>query len=589
MLVNALMIWGMVLTISASPDVSDLETRRKAFQKLLDEQWEYTLSHAPEFASILGDKRWNDKSSDLSAAEILRDEEMDKEFLKKFEAVDPTGFPEQEALTRTLLVRNYKESIEDAHWKNWEMPVTQISGFHIQAPQLVSLLSFETVKDYDDYTARLKALPRQLSDVTDRMRLGMADHLMPPKFLLGKVAEQADGIASQKPEDSPFAIPLSNMPDTFSSEDKTRIRQAVLAEIRGQVQPAYARFATFVREDYAPHGRTEPGVWSLPDGLARYATIVKRQTTTDKTPEEIHQIGLQQVARIEKEMNEVAAQLGFSKWQALNASIAKDPKRHFRSREEILELYRKYINGMKPELSKLFGRLPKADVLVMPVEQFREKEASGAQYNQGTPDGSRPGHVMVNTGDPESRKTIQVESTAYHEGVPGHHLQISIAQELEGLPPVRQQSFYTAFVEGWALYSERLGKEVGFYRDPYSDFGRLQDEMLRAIRLVVDTGLHAKKWTRKQVIDFFHEHSAIDEVEVQSETDRYISDPGQALAYMVGQLKILDLRARAQKELGPRFDIRAFHDAVLGAGALPLDVLSLRLEAWIARARDRAE
>jgi uncharacterized protein (DUF885 family) len=224
----------------------------------------------------------------------------------------------------------------------------------------------------------------------------------------------------------------------------------------------------------------------------------------------------------------------------------------------------------------------------MPVEEFREKEASGAQYDQGTPDGSRPGHVMVNTGDPESRKAISVESTAYHEGVPGHHLQISIAQELEGLPPVRQQSFYTAFVEGWALYSERLGKEIGFYEDPYSDFGRLQDEMLRAIRLVVDTGLHSRKWTRQQVVDFFHAHSAIDEVEVQSETDRYISDPGQALAYMMGQLKILELRARAQKELGGRFDIRSFHDAILGAGALPLDVLENRIDHWIAAAKTRA-
>jgi uncharacterized protein (DUF885 family) len=582
MLANIWLLVGVVATLSPDAASADLEARRKAFQKLLDEQWEYTLSHAPEFASILGDKRWNDKSSDLSAAAVLKDQEKDKEFLKKFDAVDTTGFPDQEALTRTLLARNYREAIEDAHWKDWEMPVTQINGFHIQAPQLVSLLSFETVKDYDDYTARLKALPRQLSDVTERMRLGMADHLMPPKFLLAKIAEQADGIASQKPEDSPFAVPLATMPDSFLAEDKARIRQAVLGEIRGQVQPAYARFAKFVREDYAPHGRREPGVWSLPDGLARYATIVKRQTTTDKTAEEIHQIGLEQVARIEKEMNAVAAQLGFSNWQALNASIAKDPKRHFHSREEIVELYRKYISGMKPELPKLFGRLPKADVLVMPVEQFREKEASGAQYNQGTPDGSRPGHVMVNTGDPESRKTIQTESTAYHEGVPGHHLQISIAQELEGLPPVRQQSFYTAFVEGWALYSERLGKEIGFYRDPYSDFGRLQDEMLRAIRLVVDTGLHSKKWTRQQVVDFFHAHSAIDEVEVQSETDRYISDPGQALAYMMGQLKILELRARAQKELGSAFDLRAFHDAVLGAGALPLDVLSSRMDDWIA-------
>ena len=577
---------AMPSSIESAPD---LDARRKEFRKLLDEQWEYVLSHSPEFASILGDKRWNDKLSDLSVQAILADEAMDRVFLKKFEAVDAAGFPEQEALTRTLLVRGYREAIEDAHWKNWEMPVTQIGGIHLNAPQLVSLLSFSTVKDYEDYAARLKGFPRQMEDVTDRMRRGMADRLMPPKFLLAKVAGQCDGIAAQKPEDSPFAVPLSKMPDSFSSEDRARLRKTILDTIRDAVVPAYARFGKFVREEYAPRGRTEPGLWSLPDGLARYATVVKRQTTTERTPEEIHRIGLAQVARIEKEMQDVAVKLGFQNWKALNAAIGKDAKRHFHTREEILAGYRQFIDRMRPQLPKLFGRLPKADVIVLPVEEFREKEASGAQYNQGTPDGSRPGHVMVNTADPESRKTISVESTSYHEGVPGHHLQISIAQELEELPPIRQQAFYTAFVEGWALYSERLGKEIGFYEDPYSDFGRLQDEMLRAIRLVVDTGLHAKKWTRQQVVDFFHAHSAIDEVEVQSESDRYISDPGQALAYMMGQLKILDLRGRAQKELGPRFDIRGFHDTVLDAGALPLDVLEIRVNAWIAAEKTRVK
>jgi uncharacterized protein (DUF885 family) len=566
--------------ISAGAD--DLETRRQGFQKLLAEQWEYRLSHHPEFASILGDRRWNDKLSDLSIAAILADQGMDKLLLKKFEAVDTTGFPEQETLTRTLLVRAYKESIENAHWKNWEMPETQMDGLHVDAPHLVSLLPFETVKDFEDYAVRLKGLPRQFDDVIDRMQRGMAEKLMPPKFLLVKIAAQAEGIANQKPEDSPFAVPLSEMPDSFPTDDRARLRQLIVSAVRDQVDPAYSRFAKFVREDYAPRGRREPGMWSLPDGSARYAAVVKLQTTTDRTPEEIHKIGLEQVARIEKEANAVAVKLGFRNWKALGALIAKDPERHFHSREEVLARYRNFIDGMKPQLPKLFGRLPKADVLVMPVEQFREREAPIAQYDQGTPDGSRPGHVMVNTSDPESRKTISVEASAYHEGVPGHHLQISIAQELEGLPPVRQQAFYTAFIEGWALYSERLGKEIGFYQDPYSDFGRLQDEMLRAIRLVVDTGLHSKKWTRQQVVNFFHTHSAIEEVKVQSETDRYISDPGQALAYKMGQLKIMELRDRAQKELGDRFNIRAFHDAVLEAGALPLDVLEQRIDRWIA-------
>jgi uncharacterized protein (DUF885 family) len=568
------------LSLTAAP--ADLESRRKAMKDLLAEQWEYNLSHNPEFASILGDKRWNDKLSDFSQEEIDKDLAKTKEFLDRFEAIDPTGFPEQEALTRTLLVRGFREQLEDARFKNWEMPVTQIYGIHIDAPQLVSLLSFETVKDYDDYAARLKALPLVMDQTVVQMRKGMAEKLMPARFLLEKVVTQTEGIAGKKPEESPFAMPLSKIPASFSEADRGRVREAILGTIRDSVAPAYSKFAKFVREEYAPRGRTEPGMWSLPDGDARYATTVRRQTTTNRTPDEIHRIGVEQVAAIEKDTTAVAKRLGFADWKALAASIQKDPKRHFHSREEILAAYRKFIDRMKPQLPRLFGRLPKADLVVMPVEEFREKEASGAQYNQGAPDGSRPGHVMINTSDPESRKTISTESTAYHEGVPGHHLQIAIAQEVQGLPPQRQQAFYTAFVEGWALYSERLGKEIGFYEDPYSDFGRLQDEMLRAIRLVVDTGFHSKKWTRQQVVDYFHAHSAIDEVDVQTETDRYISIPGQALAYKVGQLKIIELRERAKSKLGAKFDVRKFHDTVLDAGALPLDVLESRVDAWIA-------
>jgi uncharacterized protein (DUF885 family) len=421
-----------------------------------------------------------------------------------------------------------------------------------------------------------------MDDVMDRMRKGMSDGLMPPRFLLEKVVTQAEGIAASKAEDSPFGRPLAKMPASFSEADRERIREALLGAINGSVLPAYGKFAKFVKETYAPKGRTEPGMWSLPDGEARYAAAVKNSTTTDLTPEQIHQIGLAQVAEIEKQMMEIAKKLGFSDLASFNAANEKNPKLRASSREEILTIYRGYIGQMMPELPRLFGRLPKAGFEVAQVEAFREKEASGAQYNQPAKDGSRPGRIMVNTSEPASRKTISMESTAYHEGVPGHHLQIAIAQELEDLPPIRQQSFYTAFVEGWALYAERLGKEVGFYKDPYSDYGRLQDEMLRAIRLVVDTGFHFKRWNRAQVVKFFHDHSAIDEVEVQSETDRYISWPGQALAYKIGQLKILELRERAQKALGSRFDIRRFHDAVLGAGALPLDVLETRIDAWIA-------
>jgi uncharacterized protein (DUF885 family) len=479
-------------------------------------------------------------------------------------------------------VRGLREGLEGAKFKGWLMPVNQISGIHLQAPQFPSMLTFTTVKDYDDLISRYRQLPVAFDQTIDHMRAGMAAGLMPPKFLLEKVVTQSEGIAATAPEKSPFAAPLAKFPQEIPAAEQARIREAMLAAIRDSLLPAYVKFARFVKEEYAPKGRTDPGMWSLPDGEARYAFQVKGSTTTELTPEEIHQLGLREVTRIEGEMQGVAKKLGYKDLKSLQVAIEKDPKLHAHSRQQILDLYTKYIDQMYARLPQLFGRLPKAKVVVVPTEDFREKEASSAEYQTGAPDGSRPGRVQVNTGEPESRKTISIESTAYHEGVPGHHMQLSIAQELPTLPPFRQQGGYTAFVEGWALYSERLGKEVGFYQDPYNDYGRLQDEMLRAIRLVVDTGFHYKHWSRDQVVQFFHDHSGIDEVEVQSETDRYIVWPGQALAYKIGQLKILELREKAKKELGARFDVRRFHDQVLGAGALPLDVLEEQIDHWIA-------
>ncbi|HSS52783.1 MAG TPA: DUF885 family protein [Thermoanaerobaculia bacterium] len=582
-LLAALLLAAVTVPLwAAAVSSPDLQARRDTLNKLLAEQWEYNLSHSPEYASILGDKRWNDQMSDFSQGAIDADLVKTKDFLQRFEAVDTTGFPEQEELNKALMVRNLKEELEGAKFKGWLMPVNQISGIHLLAAQFPSLLTFTTVKDYDDLITRYKKFPVAFDQTTDHMRAGMAAGLMPPKFLLEKVAVQVDGIAGMTAEKSPFAAPLAKFPKEISEAEQQRIRKDMLAAIQGSILPAYVKFGKFVKEEYIPKGRTEPGMWSLPDGEARYAWAVKGSTTTDLTPEQIHQIGLSEVARIEGQMAVLAKKLGFADVKALNAAIEADPKRHFHSRQEIIDLYKHYIDQMWGRLPELFGRLPKAKVEVVPVEEFSEQEASGAQFDTGAPDGSRPGRVQVNTGDAEHRKTITTESTAYHEGVPGHHMQLSIAQELPTLPPFRQQGGYTAFVEGWALYTESLGKEVGFYQDPYSDYGRLQDEMLRAIRLVVDTGFHFKHWTRDQVVKFFHDHSGIDEVEVQSETDRYIVWPGQALAYKVGQLKITELRGRAKKALGPKFDIRKFHDEVLGAGALPLDVLETRIDHWIA-------
>lgn len=578
----ALLVASAAWAAPALAAPADLEARRATLNKLLAEQWEYGLSRAPEFASILGDKRWNDQISDFSQAAIDADLAKSREFLARFEAIDTTGFPEQEVLNKELMVRGLKEQIEGARFRGWLMPVTQISGIHLQAPQFPAILTFTTVKDYDDLITRYKKLPGAFDQTIAHMRAGMAAGLMPPKFLLEKVVTQVEGIAATPAEQSPFAVPLAKFPDGISEAERARIRKDMLAAIDGSILPAYRKFGQFVKEEYAPKGRAEPGMWSLPDGGERYAWAVKESTTTNLTPEEIHQIGLREVARIEGEMAQVAKKLGYQDVKSLNAAIESDPKLKARSREHIIEQYRQYIDQMYTKLPALFGRLPKAKVEVTKVEEFREKEASGAQYIPGAPDGSRPGRVMVNTGDFANRKIISNESTAYHEGVPGHHLQLTIAQELPELPPFRQQGGYTAFVEGWALYSERLGKEVGFYQDPYSDYGRLQDEMLRAIRLVVDTGFHYKKWTRDQVVQFFRDHSAVDEVDIQSETDRYIVWPGQALAYKIGQLDILELREKAKKELGKRFDVRNFHDQILGAGALPLDLLEARIDRWIA-------
>lgn len=560
----------------------DLDRRRKALSDLLGEHWEYTLRTSPEFASILGDRRYNDQVSDASAAAVKRELAESRRFLRRFEAIDTRGFSTQERLNRDLMVRDLRLDLEGAKFVSWQMPVNQMGGIHLGAAQLPSALPFATVKDYDDYITRLGKFPKILDDTIVNMRKGMAARLMPPKFLLEKVAEQAQGIAGSKGEDSPFAQPLKNFPETFSASDKERIRTAVLAAIDRHVIPAYQRFAAFVRDEYAPKGRTDVGVWSLPDGRERYAYQVRRMTTTTMTPDAIHDLGLREVARIEGEMLQIAKKLGFSDLASFNKAIAENPELKPKNGQQLLDLYKKYIDHMYGKLPELFGRLPKAKLEVLPVPEFRAKGASAASYETGSPDGTRPGRVYVNTSDVTSRSLLPTESTAYHEGAPGHHMQLSIQQELTDLPPFRQQGGTTAFVEGWALYSERLGKEVGFYQDPYSDYGRLNDEMLRAIRLVVDTGLHHKRWTRDQVVQFFRDHSAIDEVEIQSETDRYIVWPGQALAYKIGQLKILELRERAQRELGSKFDIRAFHDQVLGSGALPMDELEKSIDRWIA-------
>ena len=560
-----------------------LEARRAELNRLLNDEWEYTLRTQPELATHVGDDRYNDRLSDFSDQAIAADLEHARQSLARFEAVDVTGFPEQEKLNRALMLRSLREALESAPFKDWEMPATQFGGIHLGYASLALDTPFRNAKDYRDYTARLRQIPRVLEQAMAHMRDGLRDHRMPPKYLLEKVSTQAQHIADDPLDKSPFTDPLRKFPDSISEKDRKQLREAIESAVKNEVAPAYAKFSKFVRDDYAPHGRLDPGVWALPDGEARYRFAVRHQTTTDFTAGQIHQLGLKSVAEIETQMLTIARAQGFSDLKSFNEHIRQDPKLYAQSGQQLLDLYTHYRDQMYGKLPQLFGRLPKNNLTVVPMESFRSADSVPADYSLGAGDGSRPGRINVNEYAPEKRLLLNVEAIAYHEGVPGHHLQFSIAQELTGLPPFRKYDLdLNAYTEGWAFYSERLGKEVGFYQDPYSDYGRLQNEMWRAVRWVVDTGVHSQHWTRQQMVDFFHEHTAMDDQNIETEVDRYIAWPAQALSYKMGQMKILELRERAQQELGAKFDLRAFHDAVLDQGPLPLDLLEAKIDAWIA-------
>jgi uncharacterized protein (DUF885 family) len=561
---------------------ASVEDQRKTLNALFQQYWDDQLEYAPEFASVIGDKRFNDRIKDESVKAYNDHLGRERTLMLKLAAVDTTGLSDQEKVSQQLLIRQISEDDEAAGFKEWEMPINQMGGIYSDYPQLVEQLSFETVKDYEDWIARLKAMPNAFDQVITNISIGIDDHRVPPKFLLEKTLENVKQLASQKAEDSPLSMPVKKFPASIAAPDQERLKKDILTIIGKQVLPAYGRLAHFIEGTYIPAGRAEPGIWSTPDGRTFYEFLIRRSTTTNMTADQIHQVGLDEVKRNETEELAIAQKLGFADLKAFRATLKTNAKLHPKTGDELLQAYRSYLTPMQAKLPTLFGRLPKAPFEVLAVPEYLEKTSASAYYEPGTPDGSRPGRLRVNTYKAADRNLFEAESTAYHEGLPGHHMQISISQEQTGVPEFRKYGFYTAFVEGWALYSERLGKDLGLYQDPYSDYGRLEDDQERAIRLVVDTGVHAGHWTRQQMVDFFHDHSSIAEDEVQAEVDRYIAWPSQALAYKIGQLKILELRDRAKKALGDKFDIRGFHDQVIDAGALPLDLLQQRIDAWIA-------
>ncbi|MDR3745158.1 MAG: DUF885 domain-containing protein [Acidobacteriaceae bacterium] len=560
----------------------DRAARSRELARLFDEIWQDKLRHQPEYATYLGDKRYDDQLADLSPRAFNDSLTRGRGFIERLSAIDPSGLSHREQLSAELMLRSLIEDQEAAPFKEWELAVNQYDGIHLDLPQLAAHTSFDNTDDYDHYISRLSKVPRAFAQTMTNLQSGLDDHRTPPQMLMQKALEQTQAIAAQKPEDSPFALPLKHFPASVSPEDQKRIRTAVLEAIANDVLPSYQRFAKFLAVTYIPNCRTEPGLWALPDGEAYYAFRIRQSTTLTKSAAEIHQIGLAEVARDQAEMLAIVHKLGFTDQKTFNAALKADPKQHPASAEALLDAYRHYIAQMQPRLPELFGTLPKAKLEVVAIPDYMAPTQAEAYYDQGTPDGKRPGQVNINTYHFADRSLTDVEAVAYHEGIPGHHLQISIQQELTGLPEFQKQSYYTAYTEGWALYSERLGKEIGFYQNPYSDYGRLEADMWRAIRLVVDTGVHSQHWTRQQMVDYFHQYSGLDETNTQAEVDRYIAWPAQALGYKMGQLKILELRERAKTALGPKFDLKGFHDVVLSSGALPLDVLEKQVDLWIA-------
>jgi uncharacterized protein (DUF885 family) len=557
---------------------ASVTTRLAAQNALFDDSWQASLKMSPLLATAVGDYRYNDQLGDYSLAASAARHQRDLTDLARIKAIDPSGFPEQDLISHDLFLRQLQERVNDYDLKDFEMPLSSSGGgggIHANLADLPLSMPFDSVKHYEDYIARLHQIPKAFLQTEDVLRAGVNDHLVPVRFIAEKIPSQAEGVITA----DPFLLPLKKFPASFSEANKKRLTDEITSTVNHEVFPAYKQFAAFVTTDYIPHCRTTLSINSLGGGTRRYQSALRRFTTTDLTAAQIHEIGLKEVARITGEMAALAKANGYKDLASFRDHVENDPKYQPTSADAIVEDFRKYIAQMQPHLPELFNLLPKTAVTVEPIPPFQA--AAATHYQGGTPDGKRPGRVSVAVSDPTHRSFINDEAVAYHEGVPGHHLQISIQQSLTDLPEFRKHGGNSAYTEGWGLYAEELGKEIGFYQDPGSDYGRLRSELFRAVRLVLDTGIHDMGWSRDQVVEYMRSSHAVDEPTIQAETDRYISGPGQACSYKLGQLKIRELRERAKQQLGTKFDLKTFHDEILSGGALPLDVLDARVSRWI--------
>ena len=515
------MLSGACLGASPSP-----EARLAAQNSLFEEFYQFELRVHPERATAYGDYRYNDRLDEYSLAALKSQHSSDRSFLARLEGISTNGFSEQDALSHEVLRSTLRQRLANYGFKEYEMPVNQMEGPHLRLADLPLAAPLETVKQYEDYIARLHQIPRVFAQTEEVLRAGLKDKLMPVGFLLEKIPAQCRGVVAA----DPFLLPAKKFPADISAADQQRLTQAITETVVNEVLPAYAAFADFIAADYAPHGRTALTVASLADGKQRYLNDIRSRTTVSNlTPAQIHEIGLKEIERIQTDMVSIARRQGFADLASFRESLKNNPQYKPTSAGEIVDVFRRYIAQMQPKMPELFTFLPGSPVTVEPMPDFQA--ANATHYQTGTPDGKRPGRVVVAVSNFADRSLIDDEATAYHEGIPGHHMQQSVAQQLVGLPKFRQHSHNSGYIEGWALYAEQLGKEVGFYQDPVSDYGRLSSELFRAVRLVVDTGLHSEGWTREQVVDFFRQSGAVDEPTIQAETDRYIAWPAQALLF----------------------------------------------------------
>ncbi|MGH8047820.1 MAG: DUF885 domain-containing protein [Chthoniobacterales bacterium] len=583
-LMPARFLLALVTALALLPHAFAAEpTEDEKFQALIAKIWAWDMHEFPEWATSLGKREGLDRWTDESREAIERRDAKTREFLADLEKINAKQLTAKWRGDYDLLLHDYKEGVEGQKFPGELLALNQLGGVHDEISNLMQQVPAERAEDFDAILARYNAVPKLVDQNIELLKRGLAAGITVPRVTLATVPAQLDAIINDESSKNPILAPFEKNPPLLAKEKMEQYRAQAMKAFRETVLPALQKYRAFVNETYIPGARESIGMSAMPGGTEWYAFDAKSSTTTDLTPKQIHEIGEKEVARIEEEMTALREKIGFKGDKAaFGKFLRSDPKFYYRTPDEILAAYRNICKSTDPELPHFFGKLPRLTYGVKPVPDYAADAKPTAYYEPGSPAAGRAGYFFANTSHLDQRPSWEMEALALHESVPGHHLQIALAQEMDEKPELLRERGYTAFIEGWALYCEGLGKEMGLYKDPYSDYGRLTYEMWRAVRLVVDTGIHSQGWTRQQAIDYFREHAALSDHNIKVEVDRYIVWPGQALAYKIGQMKITELRRRAEKALGDKFDIRKFHDVVLGDGAVPLDVLEKHVDAWIA-------